>query len=146
MLALEGVRVSSITIQKILNENGLGTKVERWLALEQQNAEKAIEDAELIVVGTRARHGGERFAVGAVITRLLETARCPVLVAHPKDFSLMASTESPEPLCPNCARERANTHGAKLWCEFHARPEARAPAYGYSERYAQSGSTYEPVK
>lgn len=43
MLALEGVRVSSITIQKILNENGLGTKVERWLALEQQNAEKAIE-------------------------------------------------------------------------------------------------------
>ena len=27
MLALEGVRVSSITIQKILNENGLGTKV-----------------------------------------------------------------------------------------------------------------------
>ena len=26
MLALEGIRVSSITIQKILNENGLGTK------------------------------------------------------------------------------------------------------------------------
>jgi len=43
MLALEGTRVSSITIQKILNENGLGTKVERWLSLEQQNAEKVIE-------------------------------------------------------------------------------------------------------
>ena len=43
MLALEGTRVSSITIQKILNENGLGTKIERWLALEQQNAEKVIE-------------------------------------------------------------------------------------------------------
>ena len=43
MLALEGIRVSSITIQKILNENGLGTKIERWLALEAQNAEKVIE-------------------------------------------------------------------------------------------------------
>ena len=43
MLALEGVRVSSITIQKILNENGLGTKIDRWLALEARNAGTAIE-------------------------------------------------------------------------------------------------------
>ncbi len=43
MLALEGIRVSSITIQQILYEQGLGTKIDRWLALEQQNAEKAIE-------------------------------------------------------------------------------------------------------
>jgi transposase InsO family protein len=43
LLALEGIRVSSITIQKILNENGLGTRVERWLALEKANAEKPIE-------------------------------------------------------------------------------------------------------
>jgi len=43
MLALEGIRVSSITIQKILNENGLGTKIDRWLALEAKNAEQAIE-------------------------------------------------------------------------------------------------------
>lgn len=43
MLALEGIRVSAITIQKILNDSGLGTKVERWLALEARNAGKAIE-------------------------------------------------------------------------------------------------------
>ena len=43
MLALEGTRVSSITIQKILNERGLGTRVDRWLALEKANAERAIE-------------------------------------------------------------------------------------------------------
>jgi len=42
MLALEGVRVSAITIQKHLNDNGLGTRIDRWLALEQQNAGKAI--------------------------------------------------------------------------------------------------------
>ena len=43
MLALEGIRVSAITIQKILNDSGLGTKVERWLALEAKNAGKVIE-------------------------------------------------------------------------------------------------------
>jgi len=43
MLALEGTRVSSITIQKILNDNALGTRYERWLALEQANAEQRIE-------------------------------------------------------------------------------------------------------
>jgi hypothetical protein len=43
MLALEGRRVSSITIQKHLNDNGLGTRIDRWLALEQQNAGKVIE-------------------------------------------------------------------------------------------------------
>ena len=43
MLALEGTRVSAITIQKILNDSGLGTRVDRWLALEKANAEKAIK-------------------------------------------------------------------------------------------------------
>jgi transposase InsO family protein len=43
MLALEGIRVSAITIQEILNENDLGTKVERWLALEARNAEQVLE-------------------------------------------------------------------------------------------------------
>ena len=43
LLALEGRRVSAITIQKILNDKGLGTRHERWLALECENAEQAIE-------------------------------------------------------------------------------------------------------
>jgi transposase InsO family protein len=43
MLALEGRRVSAITVQKILNDKGLGTRHERWLALERRNAERAIE-------------------------------------------------------------------------------------------------------
>jgi transposase InsO family protein len=43
LLALEGRRVSAITIQKILNDEGLGTRHERWLALERRNAEQAIE-------------------------------------------------------------------------------------------------------
>jgi len=43
LLRLEGIGVSSVTIQKILNDAGLGTRYDRWLALEEQNAEKAIE-------------------------------------------------------------------------------------------------------
>ena len=43
LLALEGRRVSAITIQKILNDHGLGTRHERWLALERRNAEEPLE-------------------------------------------------------------------------------------------------------
>src|ERR671912_635163 len=43
LLALEGRRLSAITIQKILNDKGLGTRQERWLALERKNAEQVIE-------------------------------------------------------------------------------------------------------
>jgi transposase InsO family protein len=43
LLALEGRRLSAITIQKILNDKGLGTRHECWLALERKNAEQVIE-------------------------------------------------------------------------------------------------------
>lgn len=43
LLSLEGRRVSAITIQKILNDAGLGTKYDRWLALEEKNAQKKID-------------------------------------------------------------------------------------------------------
>jgi transposase InsO family protein len=40
---LPGKRVSAITVQKILNDKGLGSRHERWLGLERQNADAAIE-------------------------------------------------------------------------------------------------------
>jgi transposase len=43
MLALEGRRVSAITVQKILHDEGLGTRHERWLALERRNAQEPVE-------------------------------------------------------------------------------------------------------
>jgi transposase InsO family protein len=43
LLELEGTYVSSVTIQKILNEQGLGSRYDRWLALEKKHAEDAIE-------------------------------------------------------------------------------------------------------
>ena len=43
LLRLEGIAVSAITIQKILNAADLGTRTDRWLALEKANADKEIE-------------------------------------------------------------------------------------------------------
>ena len=46
LLALEGKRVSSVTIQKILNDKELGSRQQRWLALEERNADQVIELTE----------------------------------------------------------------------------------------------------
>lgn len=42
ILAPQGIRVSLITIPKILNGTGLGTRPDRWLALKVKHADEAI--------------------------------------------------------------------------------------------------------
>jgi len=42
LLSLEGPYVSNVTIQKILIEHGLGSRYDRWLALERKSAEQGI--------------------------------------------------------------------------------------------------------
>ena len=66
LLALEGKRVSAITIQKLLNERALGTREQRWLALETKTA------SEPIVIRRCASFSPGSFAV----TRLC--AVCPI--------------------------------------------------------------------
>jgi hypothetical protein len=43
LMELEGTYVSAPTVQKILNEHGMGSRYERWLALERKRAEEAVE-------------------------------------------------------------------------------------------------------
>lgn len=43
LLALDGIRVSHVTVQKILADNGMGTRYDRLLALEERHCQKAIE-------------------------------------------------------------------------------------------------------
>jgi nucleotide-binding universal stress UspA family protein len=57
-------------------------------------------DVELIVVGTHGRTGVRRLALGSVAQKLVEAARCPVLVAAPRDFSGMQQTLKPDPPMP----------------------------------------------
>ena len=42
-LKLEGINLSAITIQKILNRNEMGDRYSRWLKLETQHSQRAIE-------------------------------------------------------------------------------------------------------
>jgi transposase InsO family protein len=42
-LKLEGISVSAPTVQNVLNREGLGTRYERWLKLEEKTAEQEIE-------------------------------------------------------------------------------------------------------
>lgn len=43
LLGLDGIRLSSVTIQKLLNERKLGSRFERWLALEVKAAKEGQE-------------------------------------------------------------------------------------------------------
>lgn len=43
ILKLEGAYVSGPTVQKILNDHGMGTRYDRWLKLEEKHAGEAIE-------------------------------------------------------------------------------------------------------
>lgn len=41
-LKLEGIAVSAVTIQKILNKNEMGSRYERWMKLEEKHSKKPI--------------------------------------------------------------------------------------------------------
>jgi len=43
LLSFEGPYVSNVTIQKILIDHGLGSRYDRWLALERKSAEEGLE-------------------------------------------------------------------------------------------------------
>jgi transposase InsO family protein len=47
LLSLDGIRLSSVTIQKLLNERQLGTRFDRWLALEAKAAQEGLHGHEL---------------------------------------------------------------------------------------------------
>jgi len=53
-------------------------------------------EADLIVVGTHARRGVDRLLLGSVAGELVRKARCPVLVARPKDYAGIDKTPHPD--------------------------------------------------
>lgn len=54
-------------------------------------------DVEMIIVGTHGRTGVRKLAFGSVAQKLVEEARCPLLIATPRDFSGMSATIIPDP-------------------------------------------------
>jgi nucleotide-binding universal stress UspA family protein len=82
-------------------------------------------DADLIVVGTKDKHGPERWLLGSVAQKVMQRASCPVFVVRPKDHVSYHAPEI-EPPCPDCLRTQRETRSAKLWCERHSVHHPRA--------------------
>ena len=90
-------------------------------------------NAELIVVATHGRHGLRKLTLGSVSSRLIEIARCPVLIVRARDYTGLSPTPTIEPVCPECARVRRETGDVTLWCESHRHTRPMPHAMGYSE-------------
>jgi universal stress protein A len=82
--------------------------------------------ADLIIVGTRARSGFERFLEGSVAANLLRLAPCPVLVYRPKS---VPTWEQIVPPCPDCLEVQRATGRTRLWCDRHSERHPRAHTY-----------------
>ncbi len=101
-------------------------------------------DADLIVVGTKDRHGPERWLLGSVAQKVMQRAACPVLVVRSKDH-VAASAPEIEPPCPDCLHEQRSSGGAELWCGRHREHHPRMrlhyespPGFGAGSSLIQS--------
>jgi nucleotide-binding universal stress UspA family protein len=74
-------------------------------------------EADLIVVGSHRKGPVERWILGAVSEQVVRKASCAVLVARPKEYA--SAVPEIEPPCAECVAMRAETSGAKLWCDRH---------------------------
>ncbi|MBI2391345.1 MAG: universal stress protein [Deltaproteobacteria bacterium] len=95
-------------------------------------------DADLVVVGTHGRRGFKRALLGSVAEEVVRVSGCPVVVVRPKDHPPEAREPQVEPVCPDCAKVRAETNGAQLWCERHLQHRPRAHVYHYEEASVDS--------
>jgi nucleotide-binding universal stress UspA family protein len=87
-----------------------------------------LVEADVIVVGMKAKRGVRGVLLGTVAENVIRSAGCTVIVARPKTT---AEGPHPEPVCPECLAKRADTKGAELWCARHSEHHPRAHAMGY---------------
>lgn len=53
-------------------------------------------DADVIIAGTHGRRGLDRMLLGSVAEQIIRGARCPVLIARPKNYTDAAKTTLPD--------------------------------------------------
>lgn len=85
--------------------------------------------ADLIVVGTHGREGLKRLTLGSVAEEIVRTARCPVLVARPVDYTGLAASDQVEAPCPHCLEARERSGGAQWFCDTHERARVETQTY-----------------
>jgi nucleotide-binding universal stress UspA family protein len=132
-VAAQSKNIEKLATQKVVMHARLGAPADAILQL------AADVNADLIVVGTHGYRGMRRVVLGSVAQDLVEIARCPVLIARPRDYKGIAPSPAAEPVCAECAKTRAATHGEKLWCEYHSRPQVRPHVWQSSEVFHVGG-------
>jgi nucleotide-binding universal stress UspA family protein len=90
----EALRVDGAPIPKICMHVVVGKPAETLLQIAVDH------DADFVIVGTHARKGLERWALGSVAETLVRNARLPVIVAKKKDFSGLQKTDRPDAAIP----------------------------------------------
>ena len=128
-------RVKSARLPAVEVHTALGYAPDEivWLA--------AHVDADLIVLGTHGRKGLKRLLLGSVAEKVVRLAGCPVMVVREKQHHADWRVPEIEPVCPDCAKVRAQTSGQQLWCERHSVSHVRAHVYHMGDRgAATSGS------
>jgi nucleotide-binding universal stress UspA family protein len=77
-------------------------------------------EADLIVVGTHGRSGIEKLILGSVAQELVRIAPLPVVVARPKDMTILRKSQRPEPAQPGDEIPRTSVTD-RIHLEFVAR-------------------------
>jgi nucleotide-binding universal stress UspA family protein len=113
-------------IPQVLVHTSVGVPADEivWLA--------ASLNADAILIGTHGRRGLKRILLGSVAEKVVRLAGCPVLTVREKNHNPEWKVPEIEPLCEECAKTRARTNGADLWCERHHEHHVRTHVYGYS--------------
>jgi nucleotide-binding universal stress UspA family protein len=86
-------------------------------------------DADVIVVGSHQRRRLEKLMLGSVAEEVARSARCPVLIALPKNYQGIAKSESIDPPCHDCIETRRASQRQQFWCERHRQKYAPPHVY-----------------
>lgn len=115
----EALRVEGAPVPKVCVHVRVGKPAETLLQI-------AVDyDADVIVVGTHARKGLERWALGSVAETLVRNARLPVVVAKRKDFSGLPKTDRPD-----VAVAGADIHHARTRSQWLSSPARNSHVAG----------------
>lgn len=100
-------------------------------------------DADNVVVGSHNRKGLVRFLLGSVAEKVVRVCGSRVTVVREKNHKAEWRVPEIEPVCPECAKIRAETAGQKLWCERHSEHHVRAHVYSSASSSGEGPHAWE---
>jgi nucleotide-binding universal stress UspA family protein len=102
-------------------------------------------NADRIMVGSHNRRGLKRMLLGSVAEKVVRLAGCEVTVVRDKNHKAEWRVPEIEPVCPECAKVRAATNGARLWCDRHSEHHVRAHVYSSAGRGPESPHAFDSM-